>query len=155
MDMLIRLSRLPTIETLPDQVIPRGIEVRRAMAYERRKVCQWVETTFGQGWADECAVAFGRQPIGCYLAIQSNRLCGFCCLETTHLNFIGPIGVSESLRAKGAGRLLLLNCLLEMRLKGYAYAIAGNVGSPRFFERVAAAVEITGDPKGAYPAPLD
>jgi hypothetical protein len=96
MDMLIDLSCLPAIETLQDLVIPNGVQIRRAMAYERRKVCRWVESTFSPGWADECTVAFGRQPIGCYIAIDSNRLCGFCCLETTHLNFVGPIGVSES-----------------------------------------------------------
>ena len=155
MDMLINLYRLPAINTLTDQMNPKGINVRRAMAYERGKVCQWVETTFGSGWADECAVAFMRQPIGCYLAIQSNQVCGFCCLETTHLNFVGPIGVLESQRAKGVGRLLLLNCLLEMRMKGYAYAVAGDVGAPLFFERVAAAEAIAGDLKGVYPEPLD
>ena len=154
MDMLINLSRLPVPEVQMLQVPDKGITIRRAMAYERRKVCQWVADQFGAGWADECTVAFGRQPIGCYIAVQAKQVCGFCCLETTARNFIGPIGVAESIRGNGVGRMLLLTGLMEMRYNGYAYAVAGHVGAPVFFEKVASAVPIDSTDGGAYPEPL-
>ena len=144
MDMLISLTQLPAMEPSSMHAARAGITVRRAMAFERHNVIQWVAENFSSGWVDECKVAFGRQPIGCHIAIKANKICGFCCVETTCLNFVGPIGVAESIRAKEIGRLLLVSCLQEMRTKGYAYAVAGDVGAQRFFERSVGAVPIQG-----------
>jgi hypothetical protein len=37
-----------------------------------------------------------------------------------------------------------------MRTMGYAYAVAGAVGAPEFFRRVAGATEIEGSTPGIY-----
>lgn len=42
------------------------------------------------------------------------------------------MGVVEAFQGKGIGRALLLACLMEMKLKGYGYAIVGWVGPQEF-----------------------
>ncbi len=153
-DLLVHLYRLPEMEPHLRALEQKGIVVRRAMAYERRKAMHWVEETFGALWANECATAFGRQPIGCYLAIYEEQIVGFCCLESTFKNFVGPIGVSSSHRTAGVGRALLLACLKEMALSGYAYAIVGDAGAPAFFQKAAGASTINGSTPGPYPPRL-
>ncbi len=153
-DLLVRLYRLPEIEPHLLALEQKGVTVRRAMAYERRKVMRWVEDSFGALWAGESATAFGRQPIGCYLAISEERIVGFSCLECTFKNFVGPIGVSQGHRTAGVGRALLLACLREMALSGYAYAIVGDAGEPAFFEKAAGASVINGSIPGPYPPKL-
>ncbi len=149
MDMLIKLYRLPSPES---GLAGQGVVVRRAMAYERSRVVQWVREKFNTGWADECSTAFGHTPVGCYIAIDAQSICGFCCLNTTFQNYIGPVGVSEKFRRKGIGRGLVLAALDELRHCGYAYAVAGDVGQPDFFKVSAGAFEIPGSTPGPYPA---
>ncbi len=153
-DMLIKLYSLPTPDQMTTSLSQQGIVIRRAMSYERRKVMEWVETTFNKGWSDECRVAFGRQPINCFIAIKDQLVCGFCCLDATYRNFVGPIGVSRELRGKGVGHALLLSCLNHMRVVGYAYAVVGDVGEPAFFQRAAGAREISDSTPGPYPQKL-
>ena len=154
MDMLFKLYRLPSLEASLRRSEASGIGIRRAMAYERGRVIQWVEQTFGHLWSSECAVAFARQPIGCHIAVQSQALCGFCCIESTYRNFLGPVGVEKQARGKGVGGALVLFALNELRHCGYAYAVVGDVGEPQFFKHVAGAVEIPGSSPGAYPEKL-
>ena len=154
MDMLFQLNRLPSLEDCLERAAASKISIRRAMAYEHHTVIAWVEQAFGPLWSSECAVAFGRQPIGCHIAIQSQVLCGFCCVESTYRNFLGPIGVISQMRNRGIGRTLVVTVLHEMRHRGYAYAIVGDVGEPGFFKRVAGAVEIPDSSPGAYPEKL-
>ena len=153
-DMLFQLNRLPSLETALKRLAGKGITIRRAMAYERSRIIRWVRGEFSELWADECAVAFGRQPIGCHIAVQSREISGFCCLESTFRNFIGPIGVARELHNNGIGRALVLSVLHEMRQCGYAYAIVGDVGEPDFFVQVAGAVEIPAQGGTAYPQKL-
>ena len=153
-DLLVALYRLPQVEPCLLELEQRGVVIRRAMAYEREKAIGWVSDTFGHLWAGECATAFGRQPIGCYLAVNADRIVGFSCLDTTFKNFIGPIGVSENHRAAGIGKALLLACLKEMELSGYAYAIVGDAGEPGFFEKAAGAFVVDGSTPGPYPPRL-
>lgn len=154
-DMLIKLYTLPTADQWMPPLMRQGIIVRRAMPYERRKVLEWVETTFNKGWADECRLAFGRQPINCLVAVRDRAVCGFCCLDVTFRNFVGPIGVSRKCRGQGVGRALLLSCLNLMRGNGYAYAVVGDVGEPAFFQRVAGATEILESTPGPYPQKIN
>jgi len=44
----------------------------------------------------------------------------------------------------------LLTCLHEMRQSGYGYAVAGAVGAPEIFARVAGATAIEGSSPGLY-----
>ncbi|MCP5287873.1 MAG: hypothetical protein H6931_01950 [Burkholderiaceae bacterium] len=63
---------------------------------------------------------------------------------------VGPIGVADAARGRGVGAALLRACLHDMHAAGYAYAVAGGVGAPGFFRRVAGAVEIADSSPGPY-----
>ena len=153
-DMLVRLYRLAQLDPHLAMLEQQGVAVRRAMAYERKITVQWVTETFNDLWAGECATSFGHQPIGCYIAVKDQRIVGFSCLNCTFRNFVGPIGVSPKNREAGIGRALLLACLHEMKMAGYAYAIVGDAGQPAFFERASGAISISDSTPGPYPPKL-
>lgn len=152
MDMLIKLYELPSPGAAVEALAEQGVAVRRAMAYERGNTIDWVKEKFNPLWADECAVAFGRQPIGCFVAVHEAAIVGFCCVDSTYRGFVGPIGASDGFRGQGIGRALVLTALWQMRAEGYAYAVAGDVGEPGFFRKTAGAVEIDNSSPGPYPA---
>jgi GNAT superfamily N-acetyltransferase len=151
MDMLIRLNIGAINPRMVEKLGRKGVVIRRAMAYERSQVIDWVHEYFNSRWADECAVAFGRQPIGCHIAIKKDGIKGFCCVDTTFQNFIGPIGVRQSLRRQGVGNGLLVSVAQELLLSGYTYAVVGDVGQPEFFKKAVGAWEIPDSTPGAYP----
>jgi ribosomal protein S18 acetylase RimI-like enzyme len=143
MDMLIALYRLPP-------QIAGGVLVRRPLAPEHPAAFDWIRSTFSSGWAGEASAALSNRPITLFIAQQGNDLQGFCCYDATARGFVGPIGVLDSARGKGIGAALLLACLHDMRTMGYGYAIAGWVGEPEFFRKVAGATEIPDSTPGIY-----
>ena len=154
MDMLIKLYELPNRNALAGPIRRQNIHIRRAMPYERRNVCDWVDENFSPLWAEECKVAFGRQPIGCYIAVQKGSICGFCCLDVTFRNFIGPIGIAPGCRSGGIGRYLLLTVAKEIQKAGFAYAVIGDAGEPGFFRKAVNAMDIPDSTPGPYPHKL-
>lgn len=153
-DMLVKLYDLEPLAPVCDRISKKEIIVRRAMAYERGVIAQWVDQQFGIQWADECRMAFSRHPVGCHIAVSDSEICGFCCTDSTFRGFLGPIGLPDTFRGLGIGRLLLLTALDAMRHQGYAYAVIGDVGEPGFFTRCAGAVAIEQSTPGPYPARL-
>ena len=151
MDMLLKLYELPPWKDSTHHAGAGDVIVRRAMAYESRRLIRWVDKTFNALWADECAAAFGQRPVGCYLAHLEQDLLGFCCLDVTFNGFIGPIGVHEDSRGRGVGSRLLHCAAHDLRMRGYAYAVIGDVGAAEFFKKAAGAVEIPDSTPGAYP----
>jgi hypothetical protein len=89
-------------------------------------------------------------PRNCYVAILNGQIIGFCCYDGTALGFCGPLGIKEGHRKNKTGSSLLLACLLEMKLKGYGYAIIGWIDSPEFYRKVAGAVEIPDSDPGLF-----
>jgi predicted GNAT family acetyltransferase len=75
---------------------------------------------------------------------------GFGCYDSTALGFFGPTGVSDECRGKGTGKALLMACLLDMKLKGYAYAVIGAVGPAEFYTKAAGATIIPGSEQSIY-----
>lgn len=144
-DLLVRLYDLPAPEPAP-----ASLEIRRPLTAEHRIVIDWVERHFSRAWADECSAAFARQPVACFLAVESGQIVGFVAYEATARNFLGPLGVASAARGRGAGRALLLAALQAMRAEGYAYAIIGGVGPAEFFERTVGAIPIPGSTPGIY-----
>ena len=149
-DMLVHLLKLPPCQGLIDDLRSQHqIIVRRANAWELSRVREfagkWATT-----WADEAEVGFARQPVSVYIAIQNGEIAGFCCYECTRRNYLGPMGVEESLRGKGVGKALLLASLFSLREMGYAYAIIGGVGPVEFYQKACGAVVIEGSDRGVY-----
>lgn len=149
-DMLVRLYDIPDHSQDLKIAKAKGIEIRRALSIEKHVVVQWVREKFKSPWASECEIAFSNKPISCFIALENNKIVGFACYEVTCKNFFGPVGVDESVRGKGVGKLLLLSCLHTMREQGYAYAIIGGVGPVDFYAKTVGAVVIEGSNPGIF-----
>ncbi len=148
-DLLVRLYDLPPAPLL-GEADAQGVILRRALAPEKRLVLSWVATHFSAAWADECDVAFSRQPLACFLATHGAELCGFAAYDAVCLNFFGPLGIHPEQRGRGLGRQLLLAALHAMRQAGYGYAIIGAAGPVDFFKKTVGAMEIAGSAPGIY-----
>jgi len=149
-DMLVRLYDPPASGECYRDVEAQGVRLRRARAFEKHIVGEWVEARFSRKWRSECAVAMARNPVSCWLATEGGKVLGFACYETTARGFFGPSGVDESARGRGIGKALLLKCLESMREMGYAYGVIGGVGPREFYQRSVGAVEIPGSDPGIY-----
>ena len=149
-DMLVKLYDLPDLAPRLRALREAGVVVRAAMAYEKLPVVAWVRAQFGDAWAGECDVAFARNPVSCFIAVDAGRLAGFACHDCTCPNFFGPMGVQAAARGRGIGGVLLGSCLQAMAARGYAYAIIGGAGSGDIYRKVAGAVDIEGSAPGIY-----
>ncbi|OGR01353.1 MAG: GNAT family N-acetyltransferase [Deltaproteobacteria bacterium RIFOXYD12_FULL_50_9] len=149
-DMLVKLYNLPEVEPYARKLKEQGTVVRRAMAYEKHQIVQWVQMTFGAGWASESDIAFSNHPISCFIAVEAGKIMGFACYDCTCRDFFGPTGVVAKKRGRGIGRTLLLSSLHAMAANGYAYAIIGSVDSAEFYKKTAGAEEIQGSSPGIY-----
>ena len=150
MDMLVKLYDLPASHEALSRLAAAGVSVRRALPPEKHKVLDWVRSTFSEAWAGEADVAFGHQPVSCFLAIEGKSLLGFACHDATCPNFFGPTGVDAGARGCGIGTALLLACLDDMRHRGFAYAIIGGVGPADFYTKTVGAIPIEGSSPGIY-----
>ena len=150
-DMLVRLYALPD----HNRILKDGNVVRRAAAYEKAAILHWIGQNFSTQWASEADVAFSRQPISCFIALDQERVVGFACYEATCRGYFGPSGVLEAYRGQGLGTRLLLECLRSMKEMGYAYAIIGGVGPKDFYAKAVGAIEIPDSTPGIYTARLE
>ena len=149
-DLLVPLYRLRELAPALERVEAGQVSIRRALAAERTTVVQWVAATFSVGWSDECAIAFARQPIACFIAVRQGVLCGFAAYEATCRGFFGPLGVERDYRGQRIGEALLLSSLHAMRHEGYGYAIIGGAGPAAFFQRSVGAILIEDSEPGIY-----
>ena len=168
MDLLVRLYALPPVAPRLDALATAGVTVRRALASERHVVVAFAEKHGSPGWASECAVAFARQPIGCFVAVEGappaastsgwastpEKLIGFACIEATAPGFFGPESVRDDRRGRGVGAALLLSALHALAAEGHAYAIIGWASEVEFYRKVAGAVPIADSEPGIYRPPL-
>jgi len=153
-DMLVKLYDLPEFEPPLQRLTDQGVVIRRAMAYEKLDVVEWVLASFGRGWAGECDVAFSNHPVACFIATQVGSIVGFACYDSTCKNFFGPTGVVEKSRGLEIGKALLFSCLHAMAANGYAYAIIGAAGPMEYYEKTLGATRIEGSSPGIYRDPL-
>jgi ribosomal protein S18 acetylase RimI-like enzyme len=149
-DMLIKLYDLDDDWGFMAGQKDRGVTIRKPIGPEVDSVKDWVASNFGEGWAAETRIAIANRPRSCFAAIEKTQIIGFACYDATVLGYFGPLGVAESYRARGIGTSLLKACLLDMKLKGYGYAIAGDVKKPAFFQRAVGAIAIPDSSPGIY-----
>ena len=151
-DMLVKLYDLDDGRFFLTAQETKGITIRKPLGGEKQPVIDWVRKNFGEEWLSETEMAIVSSPKSCFIAIQESRIIGFCCYDATALGFCGPIGVEATSRGNGTGRALLLTSLLDMKLKGYGYAIIGWVDENgfEFYRKVAGAVRIPGSFPGVY-----
>lgn len=149
-DMLVKLYEIPDDWSFLQSLQEKGITIRKPFGPEKHVVVNWVRETFGNGWASETEMALANRPISCFVAIKDETIVGFACYDATALGFFGPLGVAESQRGQGIGRSLVKACMLDMKLKGYKYAIIGLTDKYAFYERTVGAVEIPGSYPGFW-----
>lgn len=149
-DMLVKLYELPDLAPFMQRQQQAGITIRRAIAPEKHVVVDWVQQHFGRGWASETEVAFCRDPVSCFIAVENEELIGFGCHDATYRGFFGPTGVAEDRRGRGTGAALLIACLHAMRVQGYGYAIIGAAGPTDFYSRIVGAIVIEDSWPGVY-----
>lgn len=145
MDQLIRLYELP-----PAPPIPEGVVIRPPLGPERDLIAAWVTGHFGAGWASEARVALAQQPSTLVIAIEDETIVGFSCHDATARGMFGPVGVASSARGRGIGVALAWASFDAMRRAGYAYAVAGWVGSTDYFRKAFGASDIPGSSPGLY-----
>ena len=149
-DLLVKLYGLPDPRGILEELSRNGIEIKRAIAPEKRHVLAWVGETFSKGWASECDAAFSNVPCSCFVAVKDSRIVGFACYDATARGFFGPIGVDKNLGKAGLGKGLLIRTLEAMREAGYGYAIVGWAGPVDFFKKTVGATVIEGSEPGIY-----
>lgn len=149
-DMLVKLYELP--ETLPDfsGLGTSGIKIRKPIGSEKSLLMQWVRENFGEFWANEIDIAVSHLPISCYIAQHEKEVIGFACYDVAALGYFGPVGVLEAFQGQGIGKALMLACLIEMKIKGYGYAIIGWVGPQEFYEKTVGAIVIPDSTPGIW-----
>lgn len=149
-DMLVKLYELPDLAPSIARCAAAGVAIRRGLAPEKHVVLNWISEHFGANWVSECDVAFARQPVASFLAVENETLIGFACYDATARGVFGPTGVSEAARGKGVGAALLLACLHDMRAQGYAYGVIGGAGPEGFYTKVVGAIAIADTWPGMY-----
>lgn len=149
-DMIVNLLELPDSKELYAKIDEQGITLRRARAYERHIVAEWVGEHFSPKWVSEVKVAMSRQPVSCFIATRDKKILGFACIETTAKGFYGPTGVGEEARGTGIGKALLFKTMEALRESGYVYGVIGGVGPREFYEKACNAREIPGSDPGIY-----
>src|SRR6266699_2422781 len=134
MDMLVKLYDLPDSRGSFERLRQRGIHIRRALTAEKHKVAAWVRENFAEGWASETEIAFGRQPISCFIAVKAGKIAGFACHDVTCRNFFGPTGVEPESRKNGVGTALLSSAASARRttIRKPSAQFPSTVRSPEF-----------------------
>jgi GNAT superfamily N-acetyltransferase len=149
-DMLIKLYDLDDDWRFIAEQKEHGIDIRKPIGPEKHIIVDWVSDHFSPGWVAETDVATCNTPGSCFTAVKAANFIGFACYDATALGYFGPTGVDKSERGQGIGQALLRACLLDMKLKGYGYAIAGNVSDPGYYQETVGAIEILDSSPGIY-----
>jgi GNAT superfamily N-acetyltransferase len=149
-DMLVKLYELGDDWQFLSEQKSCGITIRKPIGPEKHLVVPWVADNFGVAWAGETDVAFANRPRSCFVAVNTDTIVGFACYDATALGFFGPVGVDRRQRRKGTGTALLMACLLDMKLKGYGYAVVGAVKDTDFYIDTFGAQEIPDSTPGLY-----
>jgi len=152
-DLLVPLYKLPP-RTEGESPAP-GVNIRRANSFELTAITDFIRDEFSQGWADETAVVFGRQPIPCFIATEKRKVIGFATVDSTRRGFFGPTGVAKSQRGRGIGKALLIASLWDLWDMGYAYAIIGAAGPVDFYVKTVNASVIPDSTPGVYADMID
>lgn len=128
-----------------------GIRFVRVLSPNFKKVEKFISKEFGEGWASETTAAFYRDPVSCFVAVDTeNELLGFACYNATGKGFFGPTGVKKAVRGQGIGSVLLWRCLEALWEQDYAYAIIGGAGPVDYYAKAVGATVIEDSSPGIY-----
>ena len=149
-DMLVKLYNLDDDWRFIARQKELGIAIRKPIGPEKHLIVDWISASFSAGWAAEADAAISNRPCSCFVSVEASAIIGFACYDATALGFFGPVGVAASNRGRCTGSALLKACLLDMKLKGYGYAVVGDVNEPDFYRKTVGAIEIPDSSPGIY-----
>jgi predicted N-acetyltransferase YhbS len=149
-DMLVKLYDIPDDWTFVRDLEEQDVCIRKPIGPEHQLIVRWVREKFHAAWSSEIQNALASRPISCFVAVKNKTMVGFACYDATALGYFGPTGVEGKYRGKGIGKALLLACLLDMKLKGYGYAIIGGVGPADYYKKTVNAVDIPDSTPGIW-----
>ncbi len=153
-DMLVRLWKLDYngFRKKQEEITGiTGIRFVRVLSPNFKKVENFILKEFGEGWASETTAAFYKDPVSCFVAVDTeNELLGFACYNATGKGFFGPTGVKKEVRGQGIGSVLLWRCLEALWEQDYAYAIIGSVGPTEYYAKAVGATVIEDSCPGIY-----
>lgn len=148
-DLLVPLYKLPA-RAAGEMPLDSGVIIRRPNTFELTRVSEFILEHFTQGWVDEMAATFARQPVSSFIAVEDKKVIGFAAYESTRRAFFGPTGVAEEHRGRGIGKALLIACLWGLHDLGYGYGIIGSAGPVEFYQRTVNAIVISDSVPGVY-----
>ena len=153
-DMLVRLWKLDYngFRKKQEEITGiTGIRFDRVLSPNFKKVENFILKEFGEGWASETTAAFYKDPVSCFVAVDTeNELLGFACYNATGKGFFGPTGVKKKMRGQGIGSVLLWRCLEALWEQDYAYAIIGGAGPVDYYAKAVGATVIEDSSPGIY-----
>jgi hypothetical protein len=149
-DMLTRLYEIPDDWSFIREQEKKGVTIRKPMGTEKHVIIEWVKRHFQETWASEVDRSLCQMPMTCFIAVKDKAIIGFASYDSVALGVFGPTGVLEGFRRKGTGTALLLAALLDMKLKGYGYAIIGGVGPAEYYRKVIGAEDIPNSTPGLW-----
>jgi len=149
-DMLVKLYDIPDDWSFITKMQETETAVRKPIGPEHQLLIHWVKEKFNAAWASETQNALANRPVSCFVAIRHKKIIGFACYDATALGYFGPTGVEGKYRGNGIGKALLLASLLDMKLKGYGYAIIGGVGPSDYYKKVVNATDIPDSNPGIW-----
>jgi hypothetical protein len=149
-DMLAKLYNIADDWSFLQEQEKMGVIIRKPMGTEKHVTIEWVKENFQEAWASEVDRSLCHTPMTCFLAVQEKSIIGFSCYDSVALGVFGPTGVLPEFRCRGTGRALLMAALLDMKLKGYGYAIIGGVGPAEFYRKTVDAQDIPDSAPGIW-----
>lgn len=116
--------------------------VKRAEQSDLEEINRFILEEFNQDWATNVKRGFAKEEVPVFVAKEDNRIIGFGAYDVISRGLFGPMGVMREARTNQVGHSILYNCLKDMKMKGYKYAIIAEAGPIEFYEKACGAVII-------------
>jgi mycothiol synthase len=118
-----------------------GIICRRLASTEREVFGQWMTVAvYSPGWRYQALRAAEMDPPAVFVAEKDDKFVAFACFDGVRPGWFGPMGTKESVRGSGIGSAILIQCLQDMKARGYGVCTINSVGPLYFYSKVAHAV---------------
>ncbi|MDN5341821.1 MAG: hypothetical protein PWP28_1767, partial [Oceanotoga sp.] len=78
-DMLVKLYNLEEKKEYKDELLKKGIMIRKAISPEKHIITKWIEKHFNEHWKSEAESAFSNNPVSILIAIdiEKGKMIGF------------------------------------------------------------------------------
>ncbi len=139
---MVENIRAPLSQPLPPTQVP-GYRIARLEPSERRRVLDWIATTFAPVWANEAAHAADGPRRAVHVAFAGDGApVAFAAADGNNqgLGWFGPAGTDPAHRGKRLGEALLLRCLEDVRGLPEGGVIAW-IGPKEFYAKTCGAVD--------------